>query len=107
MTSRVIQTSIYPKDTQDQEYDREMEEKDAILAARACFDARELHRATHILKDCVSPKGKFLRLYCQFIVSAPFALLGYIIYTSINQGIGEVSTARLAQAGQYVLQIYV
>lgn len=47
----------------------EVQEEDSITAARACFEAREFYRATHILEKCTSAKAKFLRIYCQFIVS--------------------------------------
>ncbi|KAF8161139.1 hypothetical protein B0H34DRAFT_699614 [Crassisporium funariophilum] len=45
------------------------QDKDALVAARACFEAREFYRATHLLQDCKSLKAKFLRIYCQFIAS--------------------------------------
>lgn len=55
----------------------ERQEEDLIFSARSCFDTREFHQAAHLLKDCQSPKGTFLRLYSQFIVSQrePFILL--------------------------------
>ncbi|KJA14403.1 hypothetical protein HYPSUDRAFT_49186 [Hypholoma sublateritium FD-334 SS-4] len=69
LISQAIQAPLYPKVIQGQDCEHENEEQDVILAARACFDAREFHRATHILNGCVSPKGKFLRIYCQFLAS--------------------------------------
>lgn len=62
--------ATYSKDIRTREADLENQEQDIILAARAYFDAREFHRATHLLTECISLKAKFLRLYCQFIVSA-------------------------------------
>ncbi|PPQ80670.1 LOW QUALITY PROTEIN: hypothetical protein CVT26_007116 [Gymnopilus dilepis] len=47
----------------------EEEEKDCLVAARSCFESREFYRATHLLKECRSPKAVFLRLYCQFIAT--------------------------------------
>lgn len=70
LISQVIQAPLYPKVVQSQDFERENEEQDVILAARACFDSREFHRAAHILNGCVSPKGKFLRIYCQFLASS-------------------------------------
>ncbi|KAF8973218.1 hypothetical protein BDZ97DRAFT_1936102 [Flammula alnicola] len=60
---------LHSEDTRTREIDQENQEEDAILAARACFEAREFYRATHILKECKSSKAKFLRLYCQFIAT--------------------------------------
>ncbi|PPQ67252.1 LOW QUALITY PROTEIN: hypothetical protein CVT25_005836 [Psilocybe cyanescens] len=52
----------------------EKEEADSLLAARSCFEARQFHRAIHLLKECKSCKGTFLRLYCQFIATEKNAL---------------------------------
>lgn len=47
----------------------EMEEDDALQAARGCFETRDFVHVIHILKDCKSSKAQFLNVYCKFIVS--------------------------------------
>jgi anaphase-promoting complex subunit 8 len=69
--------ATYSNDIRTREADLENQEQDVILAARACFDAREFHRATHLLTKCISLKAKFLRLYCQFIVSGKLIIVKY------------------------------
>ena len=58
------------ENTQDLEKILEIEEEDALHAARASFEAREFYHATHLLQNCKSAKARFLRIYSQFIVSA-------------------------------------
>lgn len=45
------------------------EEQDLLNSARRYMELREYHRVVSLLKNCTSPKGKFMRLYCQFLVS--------------------------------------
>ncbi|PPQ62808.1 hypothetical protein CVT24_000502 [Panaeolus cyanescens] len=44
-------------------------DEDAIIAARACFEAQEFSKVAYWLRDCKSSKAKFLKLYSQFIAS--------------------------------------
>lgn len=49
--------------------DYEAQEQDTLIAARECVESKEFHRGAHLLRNCQSPKARFLRVYCQFIVS--------------------------------------
>lgn len=51
------------------ELDLEYQEEDVLATARACIEAREFLRATHLLRECRSSKARFLSVYSQFIVS--------------------------------------
>ncbi|KAG6911124.1 hypothetical protein DXG01_003864 [Tephrocybe rancida] len=75
----------------------EAQEEDALVTARACIDAREFKRASHLLRDCKSSKARFLSTYSQFIVS-PINLLRYTHITTALQGVREKGSTRLAQA---------
>jgi len=44
-------------------------EEDSYVAGRECFNSKELERASFILRDCKSPKGRFLCVYSRFLVS--------------------------------------
>ena len=57
------------EDMQPTESVLEMEEDDALQAARGCFETRDFVHVIHILKDCKSAKAQFLNVYCKFIVS--------------------------------------
>ena len=61
----------------------EEQEGDELLAARASFDAKEFHRASHHLKSCKSSKAKFLRLYSEYIVRWPDGLLNLLLTNGI------------------------
>jgi anaphase-promoting complex subunit 8 len=63
--------------------EREMETQDidSITSARACMETREFLRAVHVLRECKSPKARFLSLYSQFMVcQRQIAHLRILIY---------------------------
>ncbi|TFK75366.1 cell division control protein 23 [Pluteus cervinus] len=45
------------------------DEQDILVAARGCMENREFHRAAYLLRECESPKARFMALYSQFLVS--------------------------------------
>jgi anaphase-promoting complex subunit 8 len=58
-----------PEDIRAMELDLEWRDEDTLTTARTCVEAREFLRAVHLLRDCSSPKARFLSIYSQFIVS--------------------------------------
>lgn len=48
--------------------DLEKRDEDAFAAGRSCFEAQEYAKVEYWLKDCESPKAKFLKVYSRFIV---------------------------------------
>lgn len=56
------------------EADLEEDEQDVLAAARAYADAKEFMRASSVLKECKSAKGRFMDRYFEFLVCVYFAL---------------------------------
>jgi hypothetical protein len=46
----------------------ELREAHMLTCARTYFNAHEFQRAVHLLRECVSPKARFISVYCQFLV---------------------------------------
>ncbi|KAF8893805.1 hypothetical protein BD779DRAFT_1669341 [Infundibulicybe gibba] len=68
------QLRIELHDAREREKDLEQQEQDLLIAARGCFETREFLRAVHLLRDCRSPKARFLAIYSRFIASEKKAL---------------------------------
>lgn len=47
----------------------EENELDMLAASRSFGDAKEFMRASHLLSDCQSARGRFMRWYYDFLVS--------------------------------------
>ncbi|KAI0036954.1 TPR-like protein [Vararia minispora EC-137] len=45
------------------------DEDDVLNEGMACFQAREFARASHILKECRTSRGRFLRVYSQYLAT--------------------------------------
>ncbi|PFH51528.1 hypothetical protein AMATHDRAFT_58979 [Amanita thiersii Skay4041] len=58
-----------PEDDRAFELEKEMQEEDVLIAARACMDSKEFARAIYLLRDCKSTKARFLCTYSHFIAS--------------------------------------
>ena len=50
------------------EADLEEEEQDVLRGARCLADAKEYMRASKLLQDCKSARGKFMKWYFDFLV---------------------------------------
>ena len=68
-----------PEDARAMEADLEYQERDNLVTALACFEAREFLRAKFILEECRSSKAHFLSVYSRFIVSQ-FGFFGGLMY---------------------------
>ena len=53
---------------EDTETDLEEEEQDVLAGARALGEAKEYRRASALLEECKSGRGKFMRWYFDFLV---------------------------------------
>lgn len=58
-----------PKWITREEMEVEDMEADVLDVASKCMQARQYHRAAHLLRNCTSAKACFIASYCQFIVS--------------------------------------
>jgi hypothetical protein len=62
-----------PIDTRDGKHDsleieREARDLPKYLLAKSYFDCKEYDRAAFVLRNCVSLKSKFLKLYSRYLV---------------------------------------
>lgn len=48
-------------------YDKDTTEVEEVLLAKSYFDLKEYDRAAHFVKDCVSPKARFLYFYSRYL----------------------------------------
>ena len=44
-------------------------ESDLLASALTYVQTKEFLRAVHLLRDCISPKARFISVYCQFMVN--------------------------------------
>ena len=57
----------------------EEDEQDVLAAARSYGDAKEFMRASHLLDNCKSARGRFMRWYYDFLVCHRFKLSSILL----------------------------
>ena len=75
----------------------EENELDLLEAGRSLGDAKEFMRASHLLGDCESARGRFMRWYYDFLVRELLLVLSSTIKSRfVFEGGRETRTQRLA-----------
>ncbi|KAH8118975.1 TPR-like protein [Phellopilus nigrolimitatus] len=90
------------------EADFEEEEQDVLAAARALAEAKEYMRASKLLHECKSARGKFMRWYFDFLAEEKRALrdwhnLDYSL--SQNTKAAQVPLQPLAPINKYIQEL--